>query len=113
MPSEKLFCLQNEGRNSQVDSGAFIQPYGAIFSSLISDLVFFIVSKADKMHGTGEDEDLTQLVNIFFHSPPSLPSFLALSRCSLEYQYMRHQDLLSQSPCMVEVGICGIRRLRP
>lgn len=32
------------------------------------------------MHGMDEDEDLTQLVNIFFHSPPSLPSFLALSR---------------------------------
>lgn len=27
MPSEKLFCLQSKGRNSQVDSGAFIQPH--------------------------------------------------------------------------------------
>lgn len=64
--------------------------YGAIFSFLISDLFFFIVSKAGKMHGMGEDEDLTQLVSIFFHSSPPLPSFLALSQCSLEYEYMRH-----------------------
>lgn len=64
--------------------------YGAIFSFLISDLLIFIVSKAGKMHGMGEDEDLTQLVGIFFHSSPSLPSFLALSQCSLEYQYMKH-----------------------
>lgn len=42
------------------------------------------------MHGMGEEEELTQLVNMFFRSPPSLPSFLSLSRCSLEYQYMRH-----------------------
>lgn len=46
--------------------------YGAIFSFLISDSFFFIVSKAGNMLGMGEDEDLTQLVSIFFHSP-SLP----------------------------------------
>lgn len=55
--------------------------YSAIFSFLISDLfgVFFNSEpRQEKIHGMGEDEDLTQLVNIFLHSFPSLPSFPSL-----------------------------------